>query len=61
VAFSPGGKTRAPFSNDGTVELWQLDLSGWKTQLCKIVNRKLTPEEWQQFLWDEPYRKTCKG
>jgi hypothetical protein len=28
-------------------------------EACARLTRNLTPEEWRQYLGDEPYRKTC--
>lgn len=61
MALSPDGHTLAvgTYDTSGTVNLWRLDLTPWPIRACTIANRNLTAEEWQQYLGDEPYGKTC--
>ena len=33
--------------------------SSWKEKLCRIAGRNFTQEEWQRYLDDRPYEKTC--
>jgi WD40 repeat protein len=59
VAFSPDGTTLATAADDGVVQL-----SLWRPQdlldeACARLTRNLTPEEWHQYLGNQPYRKTC--
>ena len=59
TVFSPDGKILATAGNDGVVQL-----SPWRSQdlldeACARLTRNLTPEEWRQYLGDQPYRKTC--
>jgi WD40 repeat protein len=39
--------------------LWSDELGAFKRQLCPIVRRSLTQEEWAKFLPGEPYHRTC--
>lgn len=59
VAFSPNGKMLVSSSDDGTIMLWDVDPQSWYQKACRIAGRNLTYEEWQRYLPDEPYQKTC--
>jgi hypothetical protein len=58
TAFSPDGQLFVASELEGIV-LRYVTLDGWQSQACRIANRKLTKQEWTQFLGGEPYRKTC--
>ena len=59
LAFSPDSRTLAAGGIEGEIILWDLDPASWQARACRIANRNLTREEWQQYLGDEPYRLTC--
>jgi WD40 repeat protein len=59
VAFSPNGQILASGSWDKAILLWDVFLPSWQEHACRIANRNLSREEWQQYLGDLPYRKTC--
>ncbi len=39
--------------------LMDIDLKSWQQHACRIANRNLSALEWQQYLGDEPYQRTC--
>jgi WD40 repeat protein len=41
------------------VWLWDLSVKSWVSRACRIANRNLTQDEWQQYLGDIPYHRTC--
>jgi hypothetical protein len=34
-------------------------LHAWRTRICSIVRRNLTPTEWRQYVGQESNRTTC--
>jgi WD40 repeat protein len=59
VVFSSDGKYLATTSNDGTVKVWLWRAEDLIQEACNRLTRNLTSEEWQQYLNDESYCKTC--
>ncbi len=59
VASSPDGKWVATGSFDHTARVWRGRTIDLITEACSRLTRNLTSEEWQQYLGDEPYSKTC--
>ncbi len=59
VAFAPDGKALATASDDGVVQVSLWRPQGLLDEACARLTRNLTPEEWRQYLGNEPYRKTC--
>ena len=60
VIFSPNSEQMATASADGDVILWDVDFESWRDLACRIVNRNLRAEEWQQSFGDIPYQETCQ-
>jgi WD40 repeat protein/DNA-binding SARP family transcriptional activator len=61
AAFDPTGHTLATAFHDGTVLLWDVDPASWRARACAVAGRRLTPQEWQQFLPDRPYQPSCQA
>ena len=59
VAFSPDGRILAAAGRDQPVIMRDFDVGSWRRHLCAIVGRDLTTDEWQDFIPDQPYRRTC--
>ena len=63
VAFSPGGKTLASGSADGTIRAWNVtylaDIVPYR-YLCALAGRSLTPAEWTHYVPPGPaYQRVC--
>jgi WD40 repeat protein len=59
AAFDPTGHTLATASWDGTVLLWDIDPASWRARACAVAGRRLTMQEWREFLPHRPYRPSC--
>ncbi len=47
--------------DDRRLIIWNLELAEWERRACAISNRNLTPDEWQRYMGNIPYRATCEG
>jgi hypothetical protein len=45
-------------SSEGLV-IWDTDARSWVRRACAAAGRNLTRAEWERFLPDTSYRKTC--
>jgi WD40 repeat protein len=54
AALDPTGHTLATAFQDGTVLLWDPDPAPWLKRACAVAGRRLTLEEWQEFLPGRP-------
>ena len=61
AAFDPTGHTLATASVDGPVLLWDIDPASWRARACAVAGRRLTPQEWREFLPDRPYQPSCEA
>ena len=59
VAFSPNGKWLLAASEDRSARLLLWRQKDLIEDGCARLPRNLSYEEWQQYVADEPYRKTC--
>jgi WD40 repeat protein len=60
LAFSLDSHWLATGSEDNTVRLWLVRFEDLETMACQIAGRNLTQDEWNKFLPQLAYRKTCK-
>jgi WD40 repeat protein len=59
IGFSPDGQYLATASRDDDLTLWPWRPEDLIDRACRHLTRDLTPKEWQDFLPDTPYRRTC--
>ncbi len=59
IAFSPDEKYLATASHDKTARVWFWWPEDLIAEAYSRLTRNLTYQEWQSYLPDEPYRKTC--
>jgi WD40 repeat protein len=59
VAFVPHEPALLTVGGDGELVRWELDPATWAEHACEAAGRNLTRDEWDQYVGDEPYRKTC--
>ncbi|MGH8551147.1 MAG: NACHT and WD repeat domain-containing protein [Methylococcales bacterium] len=59
VTFSPDGARLATASDDHTARLWLWQPKDLIDQLCERMIHNLSWDQWQKYLENEPYRKTC--
>ncbi len=58
IAFSPDGHLLATSSEDWTAQIWPWRPEDLIHEAQSRLTRSLTPEEWRQYLGNEPYRET---
>lgn len=60
IDFSPNGSTIASGGRAGDIILWQVNTApDLPTHLCGLANRNLTTAEWNHYLPEKTYKKTC--
>jgi WD40 repeat protein/DNA-binding SARP family transcriptional activator len=59
AAFDPTGHTLVTAFEDGTVLLWAVDPTSWPRRACALAGRRLTKQEWSDFLPGRPYKPSC--
>jgi WD40 repeat protein/tRNA A-37 threonylcarbamoyl transferase component Bud32 len=59
IDLSPDGRELLMTAADGRGAIWDVDPESWAQRACKLANRTLTPEEWEEFLPGRPYKPAC--
>jgi WD40 repeat protein/tRNA A-37 threonylcarbamoyl transferase component Bud32 len=59
IDLSPDGRELLMTAADGRGALWDVDPKSWVQRACRLANRTLTPEEWDEFLPGRPYDPAC--
>jgi WD40 repeat protein len=59
IDLSPDGRELLMTAADGRGALWDVDPKSWAQRACRLANRTLTPEEWEEFLPGRPYEPAC--
>jgi len=60
LEFAPREATLAAIQGS-ELTTWDFNLQSWQARACRIANRNLTMDEWQQYMGDRPYNSTCDG
>ena len=61
IDLSPHGRRLLLTHADGHGAVWDVDPDSWARRACRLANRTLTPDEWQEFLPGRPYQPACAG
>ena len=56
--FSPDGRYIVT-CDDSAVLIWSWRPNDLIVEACSRLRWKITPQEWQRYIGDEPYHKTC--
>ncbi len=59
IDLSPDGRRLLLTHADGRGAIWDVDPVSWAQRACRLANRTLTPEEWEEFLPGRPYEPAC--
>lgn len=59
MALGFGKNGRLVSADEEVVQRWDTDDSHWLPSACARANRNLTLAEWQRFLGERPYCRTC--
>jgi len=61
VVLSTTDNTLVSASTDLTVRLWNIDPGGAIQRICATTQGTLTPQTWNQYLPDVPYKPPCQA
>jgi WD40 repeat protein len=59
IDLSPDGRRLLLTHADGRGAVWDVDPESWARRACRLANRTLTPNEWDEFLPGRPYQPAC--
>ena len=59
LIFPADGKTLLSSNAGGFIHRWDVDPESWQQQACWLAGRNLTQAEWERYLPEMPYEKTC--
>jgi hypothetical protein len=45
---------------DGTALLWDVNPTSWLKRACAVAGRRLSQQEWRDFLPGRPYQPSCR-
>ena len=60
LAFIAGGNMLISSNCGGFIHRWDMNPESWKAEACFLAGRNLTQAEWDRYLPDMPYEKTCE-
>ena len=60
MVFSGDSKLLVSGGEDGLIVLWDLSETSWQERACRIANRNMTKEEWNDYVGEsKPYELLC--
>jgi len=59
LSFHPEGKILASGGADKKVFLWDVSVPSWQERACRKAGRNLSTAEWNKYMGNSPYHKTC--
>jgi WD40 repeat protein/tRNA A-37 threonylcarbamoyl transferase component Bud32 len=57
--ISPDGRRLLTTHGNGKATIWNIDPASWSQRACRLANRALTREEWEEFLPGRRYEPAC--
>ncbi len=59
IDLSPDGRRLLLTHADGRGAIWDVDPRSWAARACRLANRTLTREEWDELLPGRPFEPAC--